>query len=216
MNGRNRNPENANPSVERVNRIMSFAGGVGRELNLAHRLELLLAGGRVAQLGADQLLGRLAGLALAEAEELGLGSAGGVGHGHLREGGSVSFQGHGHRALDAVQLDVRQDVAVRIRVEADKVAPFAGGVDVIGHDLAVGHLGQPVEDLGSGGARTLCDVEVVDGVGADDGELGVRDPAPEDGLLVDGRRHELGGGTQVKNLQSGIKSLVTLVFARLL
>ena len=84
-----------------------------------------------------------------------------------------------------------QDVTVCIGVKTDQVAPFLGGIDIVRHDLAVGHGREAVEDLDRLSASTLRDVKMVDRCGADEGELVIGDPSPEDALLVHGGRHEL-------------------------
>jgi len=110
------------------------------KLNLAHRLELLLASSWCANLSDNDLLGGLTSLALTEAEELRLASAWQILHWHLSEAGGVTLKWHSHRALNAVQLDVGEDVAIGVSVESNQVAPFARGIDIVAHNLASSHL----------------------------------------------------------------------------
>jgi len=148
------------------------AWGIRSQSDLAHGLELLLAGGWGANFGDDQLLSSLTSLTLAEAEKLSFGGAWRITDWHLGEAGSVSLKWHGHRALDTVELDVGEDVPVGVTVEADQVAPLLGGVHVVAHDLAVRHLRKTVEYLHGLSAEAGRDVEVVDGGSADNSQLG--------------------------------------------
>ena len=94
-----------------------------------------------------------------------------------------------------------KDVAVGVRVETDKVAPLLGRIDIVGHDLAVGHLRKALKDLDRGGAGTLGDVEMIDVGGANKGELGGTDPSPEDNLFVELGGHQLLSSAQIENLK---------------
>lgn len=176
------------------------AGCIWGELDLGHRFELLLTGGRGADLSADDAMSLLSSLPLTEAEKLSVAGAWHISDGHLSEASRVTLQRHGHGALDRVELDVGEDVAVSIGVKTDQVAPLLAGVHIVRHDLAVGHLGQALEDLDGSGRGTLGDIEVIHVGSADEGQLGVADPAPEHDLLVELGSDQFLSGAQIKDL----------------
>ena len=166
-----------------------ISGGVLSELNLALCLEFSLASGRVSNLCDSQSLVRFVGLALTEAKQGVFGVSRCVSHRHVRKAGCVSFQRHRDLLLRVVELDMRQDFFLFVRVEANKEAPSSCCVRVVAHNLAIGELRNAVEYFLSGSSLPVGNVDVVNGVSADCRQFVGRDPPPVDHLLLN--RHIL-------------------------
>jgi len=135
-----------------------------------------------------------------------------VSHGHVSEATSIDIHDLSSISFERVELAFSGKLSSFDSVESDEVAPFAICVHIVAHDLALSHIGVSVEDK-LGVVRSLGDrvhVTVVDCVLADDSELGVSDPSPEDDLLLAYKSSDLRSLVKIVELDdSSLGSLIS-------
>lgn len=103
-----------------------------------------------------EFLGVFSCLLLTEAEKRIL-VFGGIGHGHVCESGSESLENLLLSLLDEEKLHMGTNLLVLPLIDSDEIAPFAGGVDAIVHNLAGAELGFLLKDLLWG---SICIVDI--------------------------------------------------------
>jgi len=173
-------------------------------LQVRRSLDLLLAGGWVADFHDVDFLGVFASFLLAEAEERVL-VLGCICDWHISESGCETLKDLLLSLFDEEKLHVAANGLSGSLVDTNQVAPFPGCIDSVVHDLASAELGLLLENLlwGIG----LVNVSVIN-IGLSDDTKGIFvDPSPEPNGLIDLALLHFGLGIKVKDLNDSFGSL---------